>query len=92
LPHLAPFVASALSTAFGAAFRTAIGSEVIARPPHSMGRMIYDARIYLQTVNLFAWTATVLMVSVLMIKGINALLGLMAKKLTGEMGGSNVEM
>ncbi|MCL2201533.1 MAG: ABC transporter permease subunit [Oscillospiraceae bacterium] len=83
LPHLAPFVASALSTAFGQGFRTAIGSEVIARPPNSMGRMIYDARIYMQTINLFAWTIAVLVVSVLIVKTTTKLLSLLSNKLAG---------
>jgi NitT/TauT family transport system permease protein len=86
MPHLAPFIASALSTAFGQGFRTAIGSEVIARPPNSMGRMIYDARIYMQTINLFAWTVAVLVVSVLIVKITTKLLRLLSDKLAGTKG------
>ena len=33
-----------------------------------MGRMIYDSGIYMQTINLFAWTIAVLVVSVFMVK------------------------
>ncbi|MCL2200089.1 MAG: ABC transporter permease subunit [Defluviitaleaceae bacterium] len=83
MPHLAPFVASALSTAFGQGFRTAIGSEVIARPPNSLGRMIYDSRIYFQTVNLFAWTIAVLAVSVFIVKVTTKLLNIASDKLAG---------
>jgi len=83
MPHLAPFVASALSTAFGQGFRTAIGTEVIARPPNSMGRMIYDARIYMQTINLFAWTVAVLVISVVIVKITTKLLHLLSDRLAG---------
>jgi len=95
MPHLAPFVASALSTAFGQGFRTAIGTEVIARPPNSMGRMIYDSRIYMQTVNLFAWTVAVLVISVLIVKITTKLLNFISDKLSGKSAfieGDNDEM
>ena len=86
IPHLAPFVASALSTAFGQGFRTAIGTEVIARPPNSMGRMIYDSRIYMQTINLFAWTVAVLVISVIIVKVTTRILNFISGKLAGTTG------
>jgi len=91
MPHLAPFVASALSTAFGQGFRTAIGSEVIARPPNSMGRMIYDSRIYFQTINLFAWTIAVLVVSVVIVKIVSKLLNYASERLAGVGNGEEIE-
>jgi NitT/TauT family transport system permease protein len=86
IPHLAPFMASSLSIAFGQGFKTAISAEVISRPPNSMGRMIYDSRIYLRTLDLFAWTIAVLIISVLIVKATAKLLDFVSNKLAGTTG------
>ena len=68
IASLMPYIVSALTTGLGAAWKTAVGAEVIARPAGTMGRHVYDARIHLQTLDLFAWTVCVIILSVLLEK------------------------
>lgn len=84
LPTIAPYVASSLSTGIGAAWRTAIGTEVIARPAGSIGRMIYDSRIHLRTLDLFAWTVVVLILSISIVTAVTKILHHISHKLTED--------
>ena len=42
-----------------------IAAEVLTVPPYSIGKSIYEAKLYLETTELFAWTAAVVLVSLL---------------------------
>ena len=68
IASLMPYIVSALTTGLGVAWKTAVGAEVIARPAGTMGRHVYDARIHLQTLDLFAWTICVILLSILLEK------------------------
>lgn len=63
LPQLLPFFRSAAATGSGIAWKAGIAAEVIARPPLSIGRHLQDAKVYLLTDELFAWTLTVILLS-----------------------------
>ena len=86
LPSLMPYIVSALTTGLGAAWKTAIGAEVIARPAGTMGRHVYDARIHLLTADLFAWTIAVIALSVLLGKLMVWLLTYLGRHLAGTTG------
>lgn len=66
LPQLAPFFVAASTTAMGLAWKSGIAAEVIARPPLSIGRQLQDAKIYLETPAVFAWTITAVGLSLLL--------------------------
>lgn len=66
LPQLAPFFVTASTTAMGLAWKSGIAAEVIARPPLSIGRQLQDAKIYLETPAVFAWTITAVGLSLLL--------------------------
>ncbi|MCL2588210.1 MAG: ABC transporter permease subunit [Oscillospiraceae bacterium] len=83
LPALMPYIVAALTTGLGAAWKTAIGAEVIARPAGGMGRAVYDTRIHLLTADLFAWTIAVIALSVLLEKVMVLLLAFLNRKLAG---------
>jgi len=83
LPSLMPYIVSALTTGLGAAWKTAIGAEVIARPAGTMGRHVYDARIHLLTADLFAWTIAVIALSVILEKVMVFLLRFLSRRLAG---------
>ena len=83
LPSLMPYIVSALVTGLGAAWKSAIGAEVIARPVGSMGRYVYDSRIHLLMADLFAWTIAVIVLSVLLEKLMVRLLGILSRRLAG---------
>ena len=64
LPSVFPYLISACVAGIGLTWKSGIAAEVIARPKLSMGGRIYDAKIYLETPELFAWTAMVILMSV----------------------------
>ena len=86
LPSLMPYISSALITGLGAAWKTAIGAEVLTRPMGTMGWNIYTARIFLLTADVFAWTIAVIVLSVLLEKLIAFFLNLTTHALSGKWG------
>ena len=63
LPQIKPYLLSACATSIGLAWKSGIAAEVIALPALSVGRNLYDAKIYLERADLFAWTLTVILLS-----------------------------
>ena len=43
-----------------------MAAEVIARPALSIGKNLYESKLYLNTEELFAWTAMVILLSMLL--------------------------
>lgn len=66
VPELLPYLRSALTLALGLSWKSGIAAEVIGLPDNSIGEHLYDAKIYLQTPDLFAWTLTIILMSVAM--------------------------
>lgn len=60
---LCPYLMSACKTSLGMAFKSGIAAEVIGVPSGSIGEGLYQAKIYLSTAELFAWTLTVILLS-----------------------------
>lgn len=60
-----PYLESGCSLALGLAWKSGIAAEVIGLPDHSIGEHLYDAKIYLNTPDLFAWTVVIILLSVL---------------------------
>ncbi len=68
IPSVKPqFIASA-TTALGFAWKSGVAAEVLSTPRLSIGRSIYESKLYLETPQLFAWTAAVILLSVLIEK------------------------
>ena len=65
LPHVKPFLISACSVGFGLSWKAGVAAEVIGIPSGSIGEMLYDAKVYLNTSDLFAWTVIIVLISVL---------------------------
>ncbi len=65
IPSLKPYFLSACRTSIGLAWKAGIAAEIIARPRNSIGTMIGDAKQYLETDAMFAWTLTVILFSLL---------------------------
>lgn len=77
LPHIKPHFLSACALAAGLAFKSGIAAEIIAVPAGtSIGEMIYYAKLYLATTDLYVWTLLIVLLSVLFEKGFCALLSL----------------
>lgn len=77
---LGPYLISACKTALGMAFKSGIAAEVIGVPDGSIGAGLYQAKIYLSTAELFAWTLTIIIISAAFEK----IFLLFLQKLTGE--------
>ncbi len=62
-PSLKPYFSSAVRSSLGLAWKAGIAAEIIAMPRHSIGTMIGDAKQYIETPKMFAWTLTVILLS-----------------------------
>ena len=60
-----PFFVSACSVSLGLCWKSGIAAEVIGIPDGSVGELLYNAKIYLQTGELLAWTVVIVAVSAL---------------------------
>lgn len=68
LPALLPHLVSACSTGLGFCWKAGIAAEVIGLPGRTLGSEIYNAKVYLETTDLFALTAVIILFSVLLEK------------------------
>ena len=74
LPSTLPYLRAACITAIAMAFKSGVAAEVLCQPKRSVGTQLYYSKIYLETENLFAWTAVVVVLSICMEKLISRLL------------------
>ncbi len=68
LPSITPYFLASLKASLGMAWKAGIAAEVLLQPMISIGKMISDSKILLETVDLFAWTAVVIVLSVIIEK------------------------
>ena len=64
LPQLKPYLLSACSLSLGIAWKSGVAAEVIGIPDGSIGEMLYQAKLYLDSPQLFAWTVVIIVVSI----------------------------
>lgn len=64
LPQILPSVLSACSLASGMAWKSGIAAEIIGLSRNSIGNQLYQAKIYLLTPELFAWTFVIVLLSI----------------------------
>ncbi|HJA29610.1 MAG TPA: ABC transporter permease subunit [Candidatus Olsenella pullicola] len=64
LSQVLPYFRVALSLALGLSWKAGIAAEVIGLPDLTIGEHLYDAKVYLDTPDLFAWTVAIVVVSV----------------------------
>ena len=81
LPYLSPFIQSAISTSLGLAWKSGIAAEVIGLPDGSIGERVYEAKIYLSTPDLFAWTVVIIILAFLFERFFLALLRLVLRRI-----------
>lgn len=68
LPQVLPYFRSAVSLALGLCWKAGAAAEVIGLPAGTIGENLYNAKVYFQTPDLFAWTAVIVAVSLVMEK------------------------
>ena len=65
LPGVYPYFHSACKTALGLSWKSGIAAEVNGMPRGSIGEHMQQAKVYLDTPSLFAWTVVIVLVSLL---------------------------
>ena len=62
-PSVAPYFLASLKASLGMAWKAGIAAEVLCTPKGSLGKMVYDAKVYLESAEVFAWTLVVILLS-----------------------------
>lgn len=65
LPASTPYVITGILSGLGLGWKVTIAAEVLSHPRYSIGGMLYDAKIYLESELVFAWTIVVIVLSML---------------------------
>ena len=73
LPSLKPYFLSSLRTSLGLAWKAGIAAEIIAMPRNTIGTEIGEAKLYIETPTMFAWTLTVIFLSLMIELAVNAI-------------------
>ena len=68
IPSVKPYFISAATTAMGLAWKAGIAAEVICNPTMSIGNGIYESKVYFEPTRMFAWTAVVVILSIVLEK------------------------
>lgn len=74
LSQVLPSLEAACSLALGFCWKAGIAAEVIGLPDHTIGDHLHDAKIYLDTPSLFAWTIAIIVLSLIIEKAVRAVL------------------
>lgn len=74
MSHVAPYLRAACSVSLGLCWKSGIAAEVIGMPTNSIGENLYEAKIYLNTPDLFAWTIVIIIISICFQNGFLALI------------------
>ncbi len=62
-PSVKPYFVSACRASIGLAWKAGISAEILAMPRNTIGTMIGEAKLYIETATMFAWTLTVILLS-----------------------------
>ncbi len=65
VPSIIPYFTSALLSSIGLGWKAGIAAEVLCTPIRSIGKAIFESKLYFEYTDLFAWTAAVVVISLL---------------------------
>lgn len=80
IPSCAPYFISACRAALGLGWKAGIAAEILTVPQSSIGRMLYESKLYLETTDLFAWTLVVILCSLVIEKVLMTAVGRIGRK------------
>ena len=83
LPQVMPYFRAACSVALGLCWKAGIAAEVIGMPGGSIGEQLQQAKVYLDTPDLFAWTITIVLLSAVFERIVLALMDAVCRRLEG---------
>lgn len=84
LPALEPYCLSGCRSALGLCWKAGVAAEVIGVCGGSVGGMLYDAKVYLEIRDLFAWTLAIVLLSLGFERVFTRCLGWLLKKGEGR--------
>ena len=84
IPAVTPAFAASFRTSLGLAWKAGVAAEVLCTPAFAIGKSLHDAKVYLETAELFAWTITVILLSLVL----ENLFGFLCKRLERRGGGA----
>jgi NitT/TauT family transport system permease protein len=65
IPSIKPFLRTAVIVGLGFCWKAGIAAEVIGIPTGSIGAQLYEAKLYLMTKELLAWTIVIIILSII---------------------------
>ncbi len=68
LPSIKPNLVGGIRNCVGLAWKSGVAAEVLCLPKNAVGSQVYYSKIYLETPSLFAWTITVVILSLILEK------------------------
>lgn len=75
-----PYFLSSARMSLGLAWKAGIAAEVLCTPALSIGKNLYEAKIYMETTDVFAWTVVIIILSLILEKLIILLFGKLVKR------------
>lgn len=84
IPSVMPYFLSAIQSSIGIGWKAGIAAEVLTVPALSIGKMIFESKMYMETVDLFAWTLVVIVISLVIETVLLKTLKQISKKYNGE--------
>lgn len=82
IPSSIPSFAGGAKTALGMSWKAGIAAEVLCSLRNSIGGNVYTSKLYLESVDLMAWTLTVIVISLVLEVLISSLFSAVLKKYT----------
>lgn len=83
IPSIIPYFITACSVGLGLCWKAGVAAEVIGLPTNSIGEQLYEAKLYLMTKELFAWTIVIVIISTGFERVVMLVVNQLGKKLTG---------
>lgn len=80
VPSVMPHFLSACRTSLGLAWKSGIAAEVLTVPAMSIGKMLFESKLYWEVTDLFAWTVVVILCSLIIEKVLMAAIGRLGKR------------
>ncbi len=83
VPSVMPHFLAACRSCLGLAWKAGVAAEVLTVPSVSIGKMLYESKLYWETLDLFAWTLVVIICSLVIEKVLMAAIGRLGKSYGG---------
>lgn len=63
VPSITPYISAGITMSLGLGWKVTVAAEVLSSPKFAIGMHLYNAKVYLETPEVFAWTGVVILLS-----------------------------